>query len=284
VARFVFSAQFFDGHPMVCRVVEDCPQCVVERQFGVFDTWTHANALACRLNELLGIGRLEARFIVTQAFLLGDKLSSSHLASCAPVLITEHAIEVIADRSIPIGIHLVPAAPPSLRSLILAPPEVSHWALKVCRVHIENREIRLRLMRTKLRLALTYCECASLVPARDSRMLQSSFKALNEANGVVASFEGEPFEISDIEAMAGQLESELREIQSRAQAAAINSPQPTHSNADLRAARSQLSARQKFAEPVECLAPAFRRAARRNRLLFASLIHRKLGFSALVRK
>lgn len=226
MARFAFTAQFCDGRAVVCRVVEDCPQVVVERQYGIFDTWTHANALACRLNEIFGIGRLEARFIVTQAFLLIEKLSTSGAAARASAPIIDHAFEAMIPRPVSRGLHVVPATRLLLPDPVLPPADDSGRSLNSSRVQIENREARLRLLRTRLRLALTYCECASLVPAANCRMLQRSRDALEEANVVVASFHGEPFEIADIQEMADQLEMELREICARTKSAAISRPPP----------------------------------------------------------
>ena len=284
MARFAFSAQFYDGHPVVCRVVEDCPQSVVERQYGIFHTWTHANALACQLNELFGIDRLEARFIATQAFLLGEKLSTSGAAAPAPLLINDGAVEAMIARPVSGGLHVVSPTRRSLRDPVLPPAHDSGLSLNSSRVQIENREVRLRLVRTRLRLAITHCECARLVPTANCRMLQRSLDALEEASVVVASFDGELFAILDIEAMAGRLEMELREIRARTNSVAISRPPPPRSIDDPRSARFQRSASQELAEPIECLTPAFGCSASRGRFPFVSLIHRKLGFPVIVRK
>jgi hypothetical protein len=64
--------------------VENCPRHAIEEQYGAFDSWTLANAFACKLNEGLGIDPLEVRLLVTESILLRDNLLHSRCKSCGP--------------------------------------------------------------------------------------------------------------------------------------------------------------------------------------------------------
>jgi hypothetical protein len=80
--RIAFAAEYWGEGAVVCRAREDQPGPVVEQQFGVFETWTHANAFANKLNQGLDISPEDARQIVTSAMLArGELLRSEHDAS-----------------------------------------------------------------------------------------------------------------------------------------------------------------------------------------------------------
>ena len=80
--RIAFAAEYWGEGAVVCRAREDQPGPVVEQQFGVFTTWTHANAFANKLNEGLEISPEEARQIVISAVLArGELLRAEHDAS-----------------------------------------------------------------------------------------------------------------------------------------------------------------------------------------------------------
>ena len=79
VKRIAFAAEYWGEQAVICRAREDQPGPVVEQQFGVFETWTHANAFAQKLNEGLDISPEDARQIVTSAMLArGELLRASH--------------------------------------------------------------------------------------------------------------------------------------------------------------------------------------------------------------
>jgi len=79
--RFAFAAQYWDDFAVVCRAVENCPGPVVEPQFGLFDTWTAANAFASRLNEGLDISPAVARELLSACLLRRDALVHSLVPS-----------------------------------------------------------------------------------------------------------------------------------------------------------------------------------------------------------
>jgi hypothetical protein len=79
--RFAFAAQYWDDFAVVCRAVENCPGPVVEPQFGLFDTWTAANAFADSLNQGLDISAAEAREILSACLLRRDSLVHSLIPS-----------------------------------------------------------------------------------------------------------------------------------------------------------------------------------------------------------
>lgn len=80
--RIAFAAEYWGEAAVVCCAREDQPGPVVEQQFGVFETWTHANAFANKLNQGLDISPEDARQIVTSAMLAkGELLRSEHDAS-----------------------------------------------------------------------------------------------------------------------------------------------------------------------------------------------------------
>src|ERR1700676_3689193 len=64
-----FMAEFCGESAVVCLVFEDCPEPDIKPEFGEFETWTQANAVAIELNNALGINCLEARRIVVAAML-----------------------------------------------------------------------------------------------------------------------------------------------------------------------------------------------------------------------
>lgn len=83
LSRFAFAAQYWDDCAVVCRAVADRPGPILEPRFGVFDTWTRANALANRLNQRLQISRMEACEIISHSLMLRDFLIHS---ACKPRL------------------------------------------------------------------------------------------------------------------------------------------------------------------------------------------------------
>jgi hypothetical protein len=94
-ARFVFTAQFWDDYAVVCRAVENQPGTVVAQRFGLFKTWTEANAFARKLNEGLDIDPAEVRQIVSKCLLLRDYVvhsayESRHPWSYSPVHVHNH--------------------------------------------------------------------------------------------------------------------------------------------------------------------------------------------------
>lgn len=98
-ARIAFTAGLWGDAAVVCRAVEGRPGPVVDPQFGLFDTWTHANDFASSLNQGLEIDALEARQIVTSAILAtSDVLRITGYPeiaySDAPVLIAANALQV----------------------------------------------------------------------------------------------------------------------------------------------------------------------------------------------
>ena len=64
-----FTAERWGNAAVVCRAMENRPGLVVDPQFGLFETWTHAHVFALRLNEGLDIDPREARQIVTSSVL-----------------------------------------------------------------------------------------------------------------------------------------------------------------------------------------------------------------------
>lgn len=72
--RFAFAAEFWGEGAVVCLAREDSPGPIVDQQFGMFDTWTHANAFANSLNEGLEISLEDAQRIVTSAQLARAEL------------------------------------------------------------------------------------------------------------------------------------------------------------------------------------------------------------------
>jgi hypothetical protein len=99
--RLAFTAEFWGGAAVVCRAIENRAGPVVDPEFGLFDTWTHANAFAAKLNEGLELDPLEARQIITSSMLATTSLmrlflssASQQVASEAPVLLAANAIQV----------------------------------------------------------------------------------------------------------------------------------------------------------------------------------------------
>jgi hypothetical protein len=52
---------------VVCRAIEDCAGPILDPEFGLFDSWTHAHAFAAKLNEGLELDPVGARQIITSA-------------------------------------------------------------------------------------------------------------------------------------------------------------------------------------------------------------------------
>ena len=97
--RIAFTAGLWGDAAVVCRAVEGQPGPVVDPQFGVFDTWTHANDFAANLNHGLDVDPLEARQIVTSAILARAHLLQATgcldiVCTDAPVLIVANALQV----------------------------------------------------------------------------------------------------------------------------------------------------------------------------------------------
>lgn len=67
--RIAFAAGYWGEGAVVCRAHEDCPGPVVDQEFGFFETWTHANAFANKLNEGLELSTEQANQIVRSALL-----------------------------------------------------------------------------------------------------------------------------------------------------------------------------------------------------------------------
>jgi len=70
-SRLAFTAEFWGDAAVVCRAIENRAGLVVYPEFGLFDTWTHANAFAAKLNEGLELDPVEARQIITSSMLWG---------------------------------------------------------------------------------------------------------------------------------------------------------------------------------------------------------------------
>ena len=68
-AHAAFTAEFCGKSAVVCLVCEDRSEPAVKPEFGEFETWTQANAVAIELNNALGIKRLDARRIVVSSML-----------------------------------------------------------------------------------------------------------------------------------------------------------------------------------------------------------------------
>jgi hypothetical protein len=68
-SRLAFTAECWGTHAVVCRATENRPGPVAEKQFGVFESWTHAMAFARELNRGLHIDPVEVRQILTSAYL-----------------------------------------------------------------------------------------------------------------------------------------------------------------------------------------------------------------------
>ena len=64
-----FTAEGRAPSAVVCLAFEGRPDFLVRDEFGTFETWTEANAVAAELNRALGISCAEARQIVTSAAL-----------------------------------------------------------------------------------------------------------------------------------------------------------------------------------------------------------------------
>ena len=69
MVRAAFTAEFCGELAMVCLVYEDCPEPTTKPEFGEFESWTQANAIAMELNNGLGIKSVEARRIAISAIL-----------------------------------------------------------------------------------------------------------------------------------------------------------------------------------------------------------------------
>lgn len=82
--RFAFAAEYWGEGAVVCLAREDCPGPIVDQQFGVFDSWTHASAFANKLNEGLEISPADALQIVTSARLARTDLLTEWAADWAP--------------------------------------------------------------------------------------------------------------------------------------------------------------------------------------------------------
>jgi hypothetical protein len=96
--RLAFTAEFWGDAAVVCRAIENRAGLVVYPEFGLFDTWTHANAFAAKLNEGLELDPLEARQIITSCVLATPSLlrlflSSELATSEAPVLQAASALQ-----------------------------------------------------------------------------------------------------------------------------------------------------------------------------------------------
>ena len=99
--RLAFTAELWGDAAVVCRAIENRAGPVVDPEFGLFDSWTHANSFAARLNEGLDLDPVEARQIITSSMLATTSLlrlflsSATDLASGhAPVLIAANTIQV----------------------------------------------------------------------------------------------------------------------------------------------------------------------------------------------
>ena len=97
--RIAFTAGFWGDAAVICRAIEGRPGPVVDPQFGLFDTWTHANDFAARLNQGLEINPLQARQIVTSAILATTSLLrtagyGTNACADAPVLVAANALQV----------------------------------------------------------------------------------------------------------------------------------------------------------------------------------------------
>jgi hypothetical protein len=96
--RLAFAAEFWGDAAVVCLAVENRAGLVVDPEFGLFDTWTHANAFAAKLNEGLELDPVEARRIITSSMLSSTLLlrpfvSPELAASDAPVLPAANALQ-----------------------------------------------------------------------------------------------------------------------------------------------------------------------------------------------
>lgn len=67
--RFAFTAIIKEDVAMVARVVAATGVFRPQQEYGYFESWTEAHAFAVLLNQLNGIGPVEARHIVVSATL-----------------------------------------------------------------------------------------------------------------------------------------------------------------------------------------------------------------------
>jgi hypothetical protein len=100
-SRLAFTAELWGDEAVVCRAIENRAGPVVDPEFGVFETWTHANAFATKLNQGLEIDPVEARQIITSSMLATTSLIRAFLSSAsdlstgdAPVLVAANTVQV----------------------------------------------------------------------------------------------------------------------------------------------------------------------------------------------
>jgi hypothetical protein len=72
--KLAFTAKIWGNGAVVCRAEEGRPGLVVDQEFGQFETWTHANAFANRLNDGLELDPPEVQQIITDSILCTDEL------------------------------------------------------------------------------------------------------------------------------------------------------------------------------------------------------------------
>src|SRR5262249_7827302 len=75
-ARVAFTGMFTQDGAVVGRATEGLPGLVVDREFGLFATWTEANEFARRLNVGLGLSTSESQHIVIDLVLAAKQALS----------------------------------------------------------------------------------------------------------------------------------------------------------------------------------------------------------------
>jgi len=76
--RFAFTAVVRHGGSIVVRVEEDRGTVWPQQEYGYFESWTQAQAFAMLLNQLNGIGPLEAQQVIVSAQLAAKSVEQIH--------------------------------------------------------------------------------------------------------------------------------------------------------------------------------------------------------------
>ena len=76
--RFAFTAIVRHGGSIVVRVEEDRGAIWPQQEYGYFESWTQAQAFAMLLNQLNGIGPLEAQQVIVSAQLASKSVEQTH--------------------------------------------------------------------------------------------------------------------------------------------------------------------------------------------------------------
>ncbi len=95
--RFAFAADYWGDRAVVCRALENRPGPIVDQQFGIFESWSHANSFATKLNEGLDLTPSNSRQIVTSATLAASSVLRAPVADRiwrrAPVLVAAEQLQ-----------------------------------------------------------------------------------------------------------------------------------------------------------------------------------------------